>query len=135
MKSSAYIAARVGAVTVGLAMIAAAIYLGFIALVMAAGHQSSFGQAWDDWLWRVALLAIPVSIAATGIMCLFYRTREDWRRLAIALLPLALSMALLVALSIYRESRGDGRSVADPCAGLPASACRQVEPGSASTRQ
>src|SRR5688500_10783966 len=103
MKSSAYIAARVGAVTVGLAMIAAAIYLGFIALVMAAGHQSSFGQAWDDWLWRVALLAIPVSIAATGIMCLFYRTREDWRRLAIALLPLALSMALLVALSIYRE--------------------------------
>lgn len=118
----------------GFALIAASFYIGFIALVfLGGGHHSPFSEApWFHWVFRLAVLGIPLSVAALGITCLIYRNKRDWRRPAFVFLAVAIDLVVIFAAAAYSNSQRDRPHSGNPCEGLPASACRVAEPRAAS---
>jgi hypothetical protein len=129
MQTTVYIALRSLAVAAGVALISAAFWVGYITLVfLGGGHQSPFGQvSWSEWVFRLAILGIPVALGALGIACLIYRTRRDRRRPGFVLLALAIDLIVLIATAAYSKTEYTSRHSHDPCEGLPASACTTVE--------
>ncbi len=129
MQRLLYLAARAGAVCAGIALVAASLYCVFVALVfLGGGHQSPFTVApLSHWVFRVAVLGIPVSLAALGITFIIYRTKRDWHRSAFVLLALALDLIVVLGAAAYSNSERDRRHAGDPCKGLPASACSVAE--------
>ena len=138
MQTTVHIALRSLAVVAGVALIGAALWVGYITLVfLGGGHQSPFGQAsWSEWVFRLTALGIPVALGALGVTCLIYRTRRDWRRPGFVLLALAIDLIVLLAAAAYSKAEYADRPSQYACEGLPASACTPVaeRPRSGSTQ-
>ena len=119
------IAARLALIVFGMSSIAAAFFVGFIILVfLGGGHGNPFGPAiWSEWLFRLALLSIPVLIIFLGFLAIACSDRHGLGRMALAVALIPVFLLIAGAASAWSASVQTGPTLEDPCFDLPPNVC------------
>src|SRR5690348_9903847 len=87
--------ARLALMLTGIALIAAAWPIGFVAMVIAGGgHGSPFDGSASEAVWGAAMWAIPLIMIVIGIACLAARSPRRARFAGLVALALPLDLAL-----------------------------------------
>ncbi|HEX8535325.1 MAG TPA: hypothetical protein VF662_14260 [Allosphingosinicella sp.] len=119
------LALRLPLIALGVTSIAAAFPLAYVALVfLGGGHGNPFGAAgWSEWLFRAALLGIPLLLVAAGFAAIACSNRRGLRKLALIVALIPAFVLIAFAAAAYSNSAEHERVRSDLCGNLPPSAC------------
>lgn len=124
------LALRVPLVGFGIASIVAAFPLAYLILIfLGGGHGNPFGPTiWSDWVFRVALLAVPALLILLGLSGVLCANRRGLRRMAVIGALIAASMLIAIVAAAYSNAARKDRTRSGPCGDLPPSTCSVIRP-------